>query len=70
MPVYPSIPTCHVVEWGTYAKKRILIARARPACNPTTKISKILEVFMSVALRTGYLYYISVYNQQLKETWG
>lgn len=38
----------------TYAKNKTLIAIAKPACNTTTNMSKILLVFASVALSTGY----------------
>lgn len=38
----------------TYAKNKILMARARPKCKATTTTNKILLVLTSVALNTGY----------------
>lgn len=38
----------------THAKKRILIAIAKPACSRITRTSRILLALASVALRTGH----------------
>lgn len=51
LPADPSL-----IAGEACAKNSILIAIARPACNATTTISRILEVLTSVALSTGYLH--------------
>ena len=38
----------------TYAKNKILIAIAKPACSRITRIKSILLALASVALKTGY----------------
>lgn len=38
----------------TYAKNRILMAKARPKCKATTMTKRTLLVLTSVALSTGY----------------
>jgi hypothetical protein len=55
----PSVPTFGVLAAGASdtglpcAKNKILIAIARPACSAMTTISRICEVFLSVAETTG-----------------
>lgn len=50
----PSLPSFFGPTGLVAAKKSTLIAIAKPACSTSTTMRRILLVFASVVLRTGY----------------